>query len=216
MRMDIAPNRALGLPSQHSTGQSGLGRCGGGRRSWDRSRTGPAAADFLGFGWDAGEEPEDPDVAESIEELPTLIEDDYLIVLPGGEIEIAHLLPKPRKLPKALVLHAGGLIVCQGRRRSAIATPSSTEDDAALPLASRLVMVFILHSSTAPRTRRRRYVIVTDENDDLLGWIDHSPPGWDFQGSQVRALAQCAGLVCSTERFALDTEFEHAHPGWVG
>jgi hypothetical protein len=172
--------------------------------------------DSPGFGWDAEQEPEGPIAAESVERLPTFAEDEYLIVLPGGETEVADMLPMPRKLPKALALHAGCLIVCQGKRRSTIRTPSSTVDNPDLPLASRLVMVFISQSATAPRTRSRRYLVVTDENEDLLGWIDHSPPGWDFEGSQVRALAQRAGLECTTERFALDNEFELVHPGWVG
>ncbi|HEY5025108.1 MAG TPA: hypothetical protein VII76_09035 [Acidimicrobiales bacterium] len=172
--------------------------------------------DFPGFEWDAAQESEDPNAAEKVEQLPAFTEDEYLLVLPGGEIEIAQILPKPRKLPKALVLHNGCLIVCERRRRSTIRTPSSTVDDPELPLASRLVMVFIEQRSATPRNRSRRYLIVTDENEDLLAWIDHSPPGWDFQGSQVRALAQRSGLECSTEGFAVETEFELAHPGWMG
>jgi hypothetical protein len=174
-----------------------------------------ALRDSLGFEWGA-QEPEDHAADESVEELPNLNGHEYLLVIPGGEIEVAQVLPAPRKLPKALVFHVGCLIVCDGKRRSTVRTPSSTLTDPELALASRLVMVFIKHNSVAPRTRSRRYVIVADESDELLGWIDHSPPGWDFQGSQVRALAQRAGLACSTERFALDTEFELAHPGWVG
>jgi hypothetical protein len=175
----------------------------------------PALRDPPGFDWDA-QEPEGETAAESIEELPTLIGDEYLLVIPGGEIELAQVLPTTRKLPKALAFHDGCLIVCDGKRRSTVRTPSSTLEDPELALASRLVMVFVKHNSVAPRTRSRRYVIVTDESENLLGWIDHSPPGWDFQGSQVRALAQRAGLECSTERFTVVTEFELAHPGWVG
>jgi len=162
------------------------------------------------------QEPEDSSAAESVEELPSLTPDEYLVVLPGGDIEIASGLPKPRKLPKALVLHAGDLIVCEGRRRSTLRTPSSTVDDSELPLASRLVMVFIRYRSTTPTTRSRRYLIVANENEDMLSWIDHSPPGWDFQMSQVGAVAQRAGLGCTFERFELETEFELAHPGWMG
>jgi hypothetical protein len=171
--------------------------------------------DFQGFEWGDAQESEDPN-AESVEELPAFGEDEYLLVLPGGEFELAQVLPKPRKLPKALVLHDGCLIVCEGRRRSTIRTPSSTVDDPELPLASRLVMVFIKQRSSTPRNRSRRYLIVTDENEDLLAWIDHSPPGWDFQGSQIRGVAQRAGLRCVTERFAEETEFDLAHPGWMG
>jgi hypothetical protein len=169
-----------------------------------------------GLDWGGAQEPEDSSAAESVEELPSLSRDEYLVVLPGGDVEIAQGLPKPRKLPKALVLHAGDLIVCEGRRRSTLRTPSSTVDDSNLPLAARVVMVFIEFRSTTPTTRSRRYLIVANENEDMLAWIDHSPPGWDLQVSQVRAVAQRVGLECSTERFTFETEFELAHPGWMG
>jgi len=167
------------------------------------------------FEWDDAQDSEASSAVERVEELPSLNDDEYLLVLPGGQIEIELELPKRRKSPKALVLHAGCLIVCDGKRRSTVRTPASTVDDPELPLAWRLVMVFIARRSVTPRTRGRRYLAVTDESGELLDWIDHSPPGWDFQTSQVRAVAQYAGLECSTERFAEETEFELAHPNWV-
>lgn len=183
----------------HEAGQEGL--------------RGPSEA--LDSEWDDLQESDDLDVVDGPEELPDFSEDEYVIVFPGGDIEVAQALPKPRRLQKALVLHEGCLTVCDGKRRTTLRTPTSTVDDPEIPIATRIVMVFIDHRAVPPRSRSRRYLIVTDDSEDLLGWIDHSPPGWDFQVSMMRALAQSAGLECSTERFGVETEFELAHEGWV-
>ena len=172
-----------------------------------------------GFGeeWDVAEESEDPSAPEAVEAVPPMEDDDYLFLLPGGEFEVARELPKPRKLTKALVYHAGELIFCEGKRRTAVRTPLNSIDvaEADIPLATRLVVVFIKHRAVPPRTRSRRYLIATDEDEELFGWIDHSPPGWDFPTSAVRSLAQLAAIECSSEHFDVETAFELAHPRWV-
>ena len=162
-------------------------------------------------------ESDEPDPDKSEVDLPVLAENEYLVVSPGGEVEVRSSLPKPSRLPKALGLHSGGdLFICEGRKRAMIRTPMSTSGDDDRPLATRLVMVFIQHRSAIPRTRGLRYVIVTDDSDELLGWIDHSPPAWDFEPSTVRALALRAGLECAIEGFEGEPDFEMAHPTWLG
>ena len=112
-------------------------------------------------------------------------DDDYLILLPGGEFEVARELRKPSKVPKAVVYHGGNLILCEGKRRTAVRTPRGATDldETDIPLATRLVLVFIKYRAVPPRSRSRWYLIATNEDEELLGWIDHSPPGWDFPTS---------------------------------
>jgi len=167
--------------------------------------------------WDAPEQSEDPSALAAVRELPSLEDGDYLYLLPGGEFEIARALSKPRKLPKAVVYHAGNLILCEGKRRSVVRTlrNSMDNDDSGIPLATRLVLVVIDQRVTPPRSRGRRYLIATNEDEELLGWIDHSPPGWEFPTSAVRLLAKLTAIECVTERFDIETAFDTAHPRWV-
>jgi len=167
--------------------------------------------------WHVGADDEGPFDLEEPDELPTVGNDEYLVLLPGGEVEVVTELPKPRKLAKAVVYHAGDLIFCDGKRRSEVRTPrgAAAEDDTDLPLATRLVLVHVRARATPPRTRRRRYLIATDDGEELLGWIDHSPPGWEFPHSAVRLLAELAHVECAMESFDSDVAFDDAHPGWV-
>jgi hypothetical protein len=165
----------------------------------------------------AAEESEVTSALETVEALPSMDDDAYLLVLPGGEFEIAQELPRPRKLPKAVVYHSGDLILCDGKRRTAVRTPRSSNDadEAETPLATRLVLVFIKYRAVPPRSRSRRYLIATDSDDELFGWIDHSPPGWDFSASTVRSLAHLTAIEYLSESFDIETAFELAHPRWV-
>jgi len=176
-----------------------------------------AAAGVADGGWGEAGDEEEPVALEISQQLPPTGADDYLVLLPGGEFEIVPALPKPRRLPKAVVYHAGEIFLCEGKRRAAVRTPGRTTevDDADVPLATRLVLVLIEYRAVPPRSRRRRYLIATNADEELLGWIDHSPPGWEFPETALRALCELAGLECATERYEIETAFESAHPGWV-
>jgi hypothetical protein len=124
-------------------------------------------------------------------------------------------LPKPRYLPIGIGIRAGEIVVCTGRRREWSRTPiGASPDDAELPLAHKMRVVFIRHRATGIKTRPRKYVIVTDVNEGLLGWLDYSD-AWNFDGRVLKQMVDAVGLDYEIERYSTEPEFETAHPEWV-
>jgi hypothetical protein len=150
------------------------------------------------------------------EEIPEFSDDKYLILRPGEEFEIAAFLPKPRKLPKAVVMHAGELIFCDRRRRVRARRASSVQSEGgSSEVVERIFMVYIASRSRTPKSRPLMYVIATSVDDRVLAWIDHSPPEWDFDASQVKMVAERCGVAFLIERYRNEPEFEASHPAWV-
>jgi hypothetical protein len=175
----------------------------------------------LPWDWDEfgdSEEPEEPGAEELGAELdlPEIEEGEYLLLRPGEEAEICTDLPGPRQLPKGLAVREGEVVLCDRKRRVAFATASAGPcEDGDASVAKGVVLVLIKHRSTPPRSQPRRYLVAVDESGALLGWVDHGPPGWDFDPGQVRALCRIAGVECSLERYESEDDFEAAHAGWI-
>ncbi len=75
-------------------------------------------------------------------------------------------------------------------------------------------MVFIRHRATGVKTRPRKYVIVTNDEGEQLGWLDYSD-FWNFEGGLLKGMIEAAGLRYVVERYATEPQFERAHPEWV-
>ena len=148
-------------------------------------------------------------------DTPKLGPDDCLIVRPGEEFEVLEAMPRRLHEERALVLCRGELTAVRGRRRDVVRTPSATDVvDQGTPLANRIVLVTIRQRTRAPRTWPLRYVIITNALDELLGWLDHSPPSWDFQVGQIEALCAVARMESQVEVHDSEVEFAQAHPTW--
>ncbi|HEY1828143.1 MAG TPA: hypothetical protein VGF87_08985 [Acidimicrobiales bacterium] len=171
-------------------------------------REGPGGIDDPETEWALDETADEP--------LPELDEDEIWLLVPGEELLIATGLPKPRHLPCGIAIRPGEIAVCSGRRRGWSRTPvGSSSEDAELPMAHTVRMVFIRHRASGVRTRPRKYLIVTDQQDEALGWLDYSDY-WNFENGSLRRMVEAAGLRYEVERFNTEGEFESAHPEWVG
>jgi hypothetical protein len=165
-------------------------------------------------------EPEDdeesgPEASYPDFEVPELGPDDCLIARPGEDFQILDSMPRRLHERAALVLWRGELIAVHGRDRDAVRTPRATDVvDPGEPVATRIVLVTIHHRTRAPRTRPLRYLILTNGMGELLGWLDHSPPSWDFQVSQIKAIGTLARMECETEIYESEAEFALARPTW--
>jgi hypothetical protein len=164
---------------------------------------------------------DDPETEWVIEELsnaaplPTLTRDEIWLLVPGEEIQVVTTLPRPRHLGLGLAIRPGEIAVCANRRREWSRTPiGASSADSKLPLAAKVLVVFIRHRSTGIKTRPRKYVIVTDAADELLGWLDYSD-AWNFEGGILKQMVDTVGLTYEIERYATEPEFEAAHPQWV-
>jgi hypothetical protein len=164
---------------------------------------------------------DDPDTEWVIDEdeaaatLPGLSEDEIWVLVPGEDVGVVTSLPKPRHLPVAIAIRPGEIAVCTGRRREWSRTPvGSSSDDEGLPVAQRVLVVFIRHRASGVKTRPRKYVIVTGQDDELLGWLDYSD-FWNFEGRHLKGMIEAAGLEYVVERYTTEVQFESAHPEWV-
>ena len=90
---------------------------------------------------------------------------------------------------------------------------ASTEDEG-LPLAEKVVIVFIRHRASGVKTKPRKYVIVVGEDESPLGWLDYSD-AWTFEGQLLKQMIEAAGLAYEVERYGTEMEFERAHAEWV-
>jgi hypothetical protein len=180
-------------------------------------------AETVLLGPDGIDDPETEWVLEESAEptpLPELSEDEIWLLVPGEELQIVTNLPKARHLPIGLAIRTGEIAVCAGRRREWCRTPiGASSDDEDLPLAKKVVVVFIRHRVSGVKTKPRKYVIVTDGDEGghekPLGWLDYSD-AWNFEGGLLKQMVDAAGLTYEVERYTTEPEFERAHPEWVG
>lgn len=164
---------------------------------------------------------DDPETEWVIEEaaepkaLPSLSADETWLLIPGEELQVITRLPKPRQLPVGIAMRPGEVALCAFRRREWSRTPiGSSPDDSGLPMAQRLLVVFIRHRATGVRTKPRKYVIVTGDDGALLGWLDYSD-AWNFEGGILKQMVDAVGLEYAIERYGTEVEFESAHPEWT-
>jgi hypothetical protein len=147
--------------------------------------------------------------------LPELDDDEFWLLTPGEDLLIARELPKPRHLPLGIALRPGDVAFCSGRTRQWCRTPhSDLDDDEKLPMAHSVYVIFVRHRSAGVKTRPRKFVILTDESDGVLGWLDYSD-AWNFEGGILKQMIDTAGLRYEIERYDTEPQFEHAHPSWV-
>jgi hypothetical protein len=177
----------------------------------DQLHVGPAGID----------DPETEWVIESLDQasldaLPELSPDEVWLLVPGEQLQVVTTLPKPKHLMLGLAVRPGEIAVCTGRRRTWSRTPiGGSDDDAALPLAEKVLVVFIRHRAKGVKTKPKKYVIVSNDEGDMLGWLDYSD-AWNFEGQILKHMVEAAGLHYEVERFGTEPEFERAHPEWVG
>jgi hypothetical protein len=164
---------------------------------------------------------DDPETEWAIDEaaeptpLPELDDDETWLLVPGEELTVITALPKPRHLPLGLAMRPGEVALCAYRKREWSRTPvGSSPDDAGLPLAQTLFVVFIRHRASGIKTRPRKYIIVTGADNELLGWLDYSD-AWNFDGRIIKQMVDAVGLDYEIERYGTEPEFESAHPEWV-
>jgi hypothetical protein len=170
-------------------------------------RIGPAGIDDPDTEWEVAE--------TSSAALPELDEDEIWLLVPGEDLMIVTVLPKPRHLLMGVAIRAGEIAICSGRRREWCRTPiGASEEDEGLPMAHALRVVFIRHRASGIKTRPRKYLIVSDEDENPLGWLDYSD-AWNFEGGILKRMVDAAGLQYEVERFDNEPAFEQAHPGWV-
>ena len=148
--------------------------------------------------------------------LPPLSADEIWLLVPGEPLDVVTSLPKPKHVPLGLAIRPGEIAVCSGRRRRWSRTPlGGADEDADLPVARTVLVVFIRHRAKGVRTKPRKYVIVTNDDDEVLGWLDYSD-AWNFEGQILKQMVEGAGLAYAVERYGTEAEFERAHPEWVG
>jgi hypothetical protein len=183
------------------------------REDWSQ----PEVSDDAGMRLEELEELEasSPEAIHPGFEVPELGPDDCLIARPGEDFEVLDSMPRRLHEPRALVLYRGELIAVHGRSRDAVRTPAATDVvDVGEPVATRIVLVTIRHRSRAPRTWPLRYLVLTNALGELLGWLDHSPPSWDFPVSQIKAICALARMACDTEVYDSEAAFAQIHPTW--
>jgi hypothetical protein len=177
---------------------------------------------------------EDPDTewdfGDSADPLPELDEGEYLLLLPGEDVVVVDNLPRPRRSDVAVIFRDGEIALSDGKHRYWMRTPGpeqeveggldvdsdggeDAEEDE--PAVSRLVVVFVAHRAVRRTNRPRRYLAALDADDNLLGWLDYSDT-WPLRTDRLEQMATLGGVRLETERYVTETEFERAHPDWVG
>ena len=156
-------------------------------------RMGPSGIDDPDTEWETADSPGAT--------LPELDDDEFWLLTPGEELLIATKLPKPRHLPMGIALRPGDVAVCSGRDRQWCRTPNSDlEDDDKLQMGHSVYVIFVRHRSSGVKTRPRKYLILTDEDEGLLGWLDYSD-AWHFEGGILKQMIEAAGLNYEVERY---------------
>lgn len=142
--------------------------------------------------------------------------DGYLVMRPSEEFEVVNGLPPAGRGVKSIAFRPGEICLSDGRRSSRCATPTSTFADGSTPTASRLALVTVRDGGRWFRTGPRRYLVAADDRGGMVGWVDHSPPSWDFRPGQIRQVARLTGLQADVETYQSQAELSAVHPGWVG
>ena len=170
-------------------------------------REGPEGIDDPDTEWDAPELDIAP-IELSLER--------FLVLEPGEDPEVWDKLPKGRKFPFGVAARTGQLVLCCGRARTWIRMASGAPvDHLDAPIAAHMTVVFIAHRDKGRRTRPKEYLVVTDSFGGLLGWLDYSDT-WSFNTRVLRQVATAGGLGYEVLRYRNESEFEQAHPDWVG
>lgn len=170
-------------------------------------REGPAGIDDPDTEW------EGPELETSPIELSP---DEFLVLEPGEEPEVWGELPKERSFRFGIAARTGQLVVCSGRRRTWIRMGNGMPPDhLEAPVAAHMVVVFIASRERGRRTLPKEYFVVTDSFGQLLAWLDYSDT-WSFNTRVLRQVAEAGGLHYEVQRFSNESEFERAHPDWVG
>jgi SAM-dependent methyltransferase len=148
--------------------------------------------------------------------LPTLAPGAFWLVQPGEDPWASPTLPKPRHFPLGLAVSLAEIVVCGGRRRSWSRTPhgrSATHPDA--PVAHRMVVLFVQHRARGNPNKSRKYLVIVDAANEMLGWLDYSD-SWGFDSGVLMEVARRIDIEYEIERFQTEPEFQLAHPNWVG
>lgn len=141
----------------------------------------------------------------------------YLLIRPSEEQEVVSGLPEPGRGQRWLAFRPGEIVLTDGRRRDSCAAGGGWgAPDISSPRAARLVLVTVEGRRRRWSSGPRRYLIAASAEGELLAWIDHSPPSWDFRPGQVAQIARLAGLETAVERYRSEDELSAAHPGWLG
>jgi hypothetical protein len=177
---------------------------------------GDVADDIVRVGPDGIDDPETEWAVDApTDALPPLSPDEIWLLIPGEPLLVVTTLPKPKHVPLGLAIRPGEIAVCSGRQRRWSRTPlGGSDEDAALPVAHLVLVVFIRHRAKGVRTKPRKYVIVTNDDGEMLGWLDYSD-AWNFEGQILKQMVEGAGLAYAVERYGTEPEFERAHPEWV-
>ena len=143
--------------------------------------------------------------------------DEYVLVRPSEEPEVVSELPEAGRSDKWIAFRPDEIVLADGRRVSAYALAGAfSAGDASDPPVTLLALVTIEQPSRRWKWRGvRRYLIAAGADDELLAWIDHTPPSWDFRPGQISQVARLANMKAAVEHYRTEAEFSAAHPTWM-
>jgi hypothetical protein len=78
-----------------------------------------------------------------------------------------------------------------------------------------MVVLFVQHRARGNPNKSRKYLVIVDAANEMLGWLDYSD-SWSFDSGVLIDVARCIDIEYEIERFQTEPEFQQAHPNWVG
>jgi len=155
--------------------------------------------------------------ADLDQRFPWLGPYEYVLMRPSEETEVVSGLPEPTRDEKWIAFRPGEIVLADGRRLSAypIGAELGTAELSGPPVTL-VALVTIEASSRRWRWRgARRYLIAASADNELLAWIDHSPPSWDFRPGQISQIARLTKVKAAVEHYRTEDKFSAAHPAWI-
>jgi hypothetical protein len=150
--------------------------------------------------------------ARQLGTFASLAKGQYFVLAPGRDLEVVDGHHHPRA--PAIVAGHGELFLRGGVHRSHCRTPTYRGKQRHLPLATRLVSVFVHHRPVGEVNRTSNLVFALDRHDTIVSRLDTSN-SWEMSSHCLQQICNEVGLEYGTESYDFFPQMWQAHPNWV-
>jgi hypothetical protein len=144
--------------------------------------------------------------------LPELAGGEYYVLAPGRDLEVVE--GHHHQGSRAIFMGHGELLMGGGTHRSHCRTPSYGGGNPHLPLATKLVSVFVHHRPVGALSETDRLILALGADDGVAGRMDTSG-SWEMNTDCLRQMCAAVGLEYAVERYDYFPQMWEAHPEWV-